>query len=216
MGGMRIMLGQKIVYLAECWRFLTVDIAASKKTSADFTCAGVWLITLEGDLVLIDGDSGRLEEVDHWGLVSPLRERWAADTVFIESRMFGTTLVVELTKHGVPTSELKAEVDKITRAIPASARLDQGRAWFPAGDTASLQVRDVVDQLVQFPNAVHDDWVDVFSYAARVAIAHWTGNPLARKVIRGQITDIDRAYQSQTGNDPELPAPNLMQLPYGS
>lgn len=212
LGGMRIALGDKIIYLSECWRFLTVDLAASKKTSADFTVAGVWLITLDGDLVLIDGDSARLEETEHWALVRPLRERWSADVVFIESAMIGTTLVRDATSQGVPVSELKAETDKITRAIPASTRLDTGRLWVPAGDTSTLIVRDVIDQCVQFPNAVHDDWVDVISYAARVVIAHWTGAVTSVITARYQVTDTDRAFQAQTGVDPALPAPTFKEL----
>jgi predicted phage terminase large subunit-like protein len=212
MGGMRIALGDKIVYLSECWRFLTVDLAASTKTSADFTVAGVWLITLDGDLVLIDGDSARLEETEHWSLVRPLRERWSADAVFVESAMIGTTLVRDATEQGVPVAELKAETDKITRAIPASTRLDTGRLWLPAADTGTLTVRDVVDQCVQFPNAVHDDWVDVISYAARVVIAHWTGRQVSQPVTPYRVTDTDRAFQSQTGVDPALPPPTFKEL----
>lgn len=212
LGGMRIALGDKIVYLSECWRFLTVDLAASTKTSADFTVAGVWMITLDGDLVLIDGDSARLEETEHWALVRPLRERWGADVVFVESAMIGTTLVRDATEQGVPVAELKAETDKITRAIPASTRLDTGRMWIPAADTSSLIVRDVVDQCVQFPNAVHDDWVDVISYAARVVIAHWTGAVTREVTGRYQVTDTDRAFQAQTGVDPALPAPTFKEL----
>lgn len=212
MGGMRIALGDKIIYLAECWRFLTVDLAASTKTSADFTVAGVWMITLTGELVLIDGDSARLEETEHWSLIRPLRERWGADAVFVEAAMIGTTLVRDATAQGVPVAELKAETDKITRAIPASTRLDTGRLWVPAADTSTLNVRDVVDQCVQFPNAVHDDWVDVISYAARVVIAHWTGAVTSHSAERYVITDIDRAFQSQTGVDPALAPPSFKEL----
>jgi hypothetical protein len=84
--------------------------------------------------------------------------------------------------------------------------------WVPAGDTSTLIVRDVIDQCVQFPNAVHDDWVDVISYAARVVIAHWTGAVTSVITARYQVTDTDRAFQAQTGVDPALPAPTFKEL----
>jgi predicted phage terminase large subunit-like protein len=167
------MLGlDRPVRLAECWRFVTVDLAASTKTSADYTVAGVWAITPFGDLVLLDGDRGHIEETAHWGMVRALRERWSADVVYVESRMFGTTLVYEAGRAGVPVQELQADTDKLTRALPAAARADTGRLWLPDVESASW-VTDWIDELISFPNGTHDDVVDVVAYAARVVAAHW-------------------------------------------
>lgn len=204
LSGQRIDMGGRVVYLDDTWRFLTVDLAASQKTSADFTAAGVWAITLEGDLVLLDGAAARIEETGHWDLVRPLREKWVADVVFVESRMFGTTLVYEAGSHHVPVAELKADTDKLTRALPATARADAGRLWLPATDTATFTVDDVIDQLTQFPNAVHDDWVDVVAYAARVSAAHWLppqNQPGRRRPVpNAQTEPVGQAYEASTGN----------------
>lgn len=167
--GRRVDLAGRALYLDDCWRFLTVDLAASTKTSADYTAAAAWAIGPDGDLVLLEAARARIEETDHWSLVRPLRERWAADTVFVESRMFGTTMVIDATRAGVPVAELKADTDKVTRALPATARADAGRLWLPTGESST----DVVDELLAFPNGAHDDYVDVVSYAARAAAAHW-------------------------------------------
>jgi predicted phage terminase large subunit-like protein len=207
MNGMRIDVGGQICYLADCWRFTTVDLAASTRTSADFTAAGVWCITLTGDLVLLDGQQARIGETEHWDMIRPLHERWVGDVVFVESRMFGTTLVIQGTQAGVPMSELHADTDKLTRALPASARAAAGRLFFPAADTSTLCVRDLVDQLVAFPNAAHDDLVDMISYAARVVIAHWRGGQQYQRELpseRRALTDADRAYEAHTGKDPIL------------
>lgn len=203
MGGMRLSLADRVIYLDDCWRFMTVDLAASEKTSADFTAVGVWAISLEGDLILLDGNRARIEETNHWDLVRPLRERWIADTVFIESRMFGTTLVYEAGQNNIPVSELKADTDKVTRALPATARADSGRLWLPAADTGTLIVSDYVDELTQFPNAVHDDYVDITSYAARVVAAHWTqptNTPTPRQNGHHATTPIGQAYEAATGS----------------
>ncbi|MGI5423070.1 phage terminase large subunit [Actinomadura luteofluorescens] len=204
-GGRRVDLAGRVLYLDDCWRFLTVDLAASTKTSADYTAAGAWAISPDGDLVLLEAARARIEETDHWSLVRPLRERWAADTVFVESRMFGTTMVIDATRAGVPVAELKADTDKVTRALPATARADAGRLWLPAsGDEAT----NVVDELLAFPNGAHDDYVDVVSYAARAAAAHWLPQESAEQEqarrAGGRPDDgaISQAFTAATGTAP--------------
>ncbi|MFC9973557.1 phage terminase large subunit [Spirillospora sp. NPDC127200] len=213
MAGRRIDLAGRTVVLDDCWRFLTVDLAASTKTSADYTVAGVWAISPDGDLILLDGERGHISESAHFDMVRGLRERWAADTVFVESRMFGTTLVYEAGRNGIPISELKADTDKVTRALPATARADTGRLWFPsAGDW----VTDWVDELLAFPNAAHDDVVDVVAYAARVVAAHWLpqaqGSAVDERRPRPDEGVIGTAYSAATGHTPN--GTDYMRLQY--
>lgn len=202
MQGGRIDLGGRMVYLDDCWRFLTVDLAASTKTSADWTVAGAWAISLEGDLILLDGERARIEEKAHWTLVRPLKEKWIADVVFVESRMFGTTMVYEAGKAGVPVKELKADTDKVTRALPATVRAETGRLWLPT--VGSLpDVGIWVNELVSFPNATHDDCVDVVAYAAKVVATEWLSQldrqSSQRAVNHETHNDISTAYESATG-----------------
>jgi len=200
--GARVDLGGRTVYLDDCWRFITVDLAASTRTSADWTVAGVWAISLEGDLILLDGDRARIEERAHWTLVRPLKEKWNADVVYVESRMFGTTMVYEAGRAGVPVKELKADTDKVTRAIPATVRAELGRLWFPT----TSEMPDVgiwTNELVSFPNATHDDCTDVVAYAARVVATEWLSQvdkqSTKRAVKPAMPSDISKAYESATG-----------------
>jgi len=198
-GEQRLRLGDRIVDLRDCWKFLTVDLAASVKTSADYTAAAVWAIGPAGDLVMLDGIREHLDPAGHWPAVRGLRERWSADVVFVESRMFGTTLVYEAAQAGVPVQELHADADKITRALPATARADSGRLWLPPLDRMP-EVADWRDELLAFPNGVHDDCVDVVAYAARVAGAHWLpaeSLPAARAGVDDGV--IGQAYAAATG-----------------
>lgn len=158
--------------LADCHRFITIDLATSVKTSADFTVAAAWAITLSGDVVLLDRVRQRVPEVDHADLIAPLRQRWLGPygVVHIESRMFGTTLVYALGRAGVPVAELEADADKLTRALAAAGLVRQHRVWLPA-DAPWLD--EWIDEHADFPNVAHDDQVDVMAYAARIAIAHW-------------------------------------------
>ena len=207
MRGQRVDLGGRTVYLDDCWRFLAIDLAASVKTSADWTVAGAFAISPDGDLILLGSIRARIEEKNHWKIIKPLYDLMKADVVYVESRMFGTTLVKDASRAGVQVQELKADSDKITRAIPASVRMENGMIWLPTVDTMS-DVGVWVNELISFPNASHDDCVDVIAYAARVVAAYWLGEVDAKSRTVGNKfesstdTEINQVFQSATGQTP--------------
>lgn len=206
LAGQRVDLGGRTVMLDDCWRFITVDLAASKRTSADWTVASAWAISPDGDLILLDRNRGRMTEAEHWDHVRPLQQRWHADTVFIEQSFISTTLAVDATAAGIPVQPLVAETDKVTRAIPATNRVRAGRVWFPA----HVDWLDVwCDELASFPSAAHDDQVDCLSYAARVVSAHWlpmeTATQVdARRAAAHDDGPIGQAYAAATGGSGDL------------
>lgn len=170
----RINLAGKTFSLDDCWRFATVDLAASTRTSADYTVIAAWARTISGDLVLLDRLRARIGEQDHFTHARSLVERWRLDTLFVEASQYGTTLVREATQHGVPITSLQAEQDKLTRALPASAWCSNGRVWLPAG---AWWTKVWVDEHAGFPNAAHDDQVDALAYGVRVAVTRSAPGP---------------------------------------
>lgn len=204
MRGQRVDLGGQVVYLDDCWRFLTVDLAASTKTSADWTVAGAWAITPDGDLVLLGGIRVHVEEKNHWKVIKPLYDLNKVDVLYVESRMFGTTIVYEAGRAGIQVQELKADTDKFTRAIPASVRMENGRIWLPTVDCMS-DIEVWINELIAFPNASHDDCVDVIAYAARVVAANWLGQADStsgsrqKKMQSDTEMEISQAFQSAIG-----------------
>jgi predicted phage terminase large subunit-like protein len=172
--GDRIDLAGRIRPLNECWRFITGDLAASTRTSADYTVAAAWALTLDGDLVLLDYNRARIGEADHYDLFRPLAQRWAVDTAFVEATQHSMTLTAEATRSGLHITPLKADTDKFSRALPYSARASGGRVWLPA---SSSKMSDFVDEHASFPNGAHDDLVDTGAYACRVAITKWAPPP---------------------------------------
>jgi hypothetical protein len=132
-----------------------------------------------------------------------LRQRWLRpyDVTYVESRMFGTTLVYAAGRAGIPLAELEADTDKVTRAMAAADLNRQHRLWFPA-DVDWLD--DWCDELAQFPNAAHDDQVDVLGYAAgsrsptgcrRRPRVRWSG----RWLPRWRVAVIDTRCRSGWG-----------------
>lgn len=201
MGGRAFDLDGNTVMLDDCWRFLTVDLAASTKNSADWTVAAVWGISLDGHLLLLDLVRDRIPEGDHWKTVRPLVSKWRADVVFVESRMFGTTFVIDATRSGIPIQELKADTDKYTRALPAATRINTHRAWFPA---QAPWLDEFERELLYFPNGKWDDCTDVFAYAARIVAAHWVpkNTTITRpgKLFSPEEVSIENAFRSAVGS----------------
>jgi len=201
----QILLDGQVADLRDCTKFATIDLATSTRTSADWTVAAVWAIVPWGDLVLLDRVRTRVPEQGHFEVVTPLRQRWLGpyDVTYVESRMFGTTLTYAAGRAGMPIAELHADTDKFTRALPAADLTRQHRVWWPA--TADW-LDEWCDELAGFPNATHDDQVDVFAYAARVAIANWlpAESDAAREAAvagaSGQTQAIYEAYHAATGN----------------
>lgn len=194
--GERIDLAGQPIYLDDCWRFLTVDLAASKRTAADFTVASVWAITPDGDLVLLDRKRGRIEEADHWDLVRPLCERWSAPDVFVERGFIGTTLIIDATKAGIRCQPVDPDTDKLTRALPATYRVKAHRVWFPA---SAVWLDEWCDELAEFPSGANDDQVDTLAYAARITSTHWMpqeSNPYRPPAA----TPVDHAFEAATGH----------------
>jgi predicted phage terminase large subunit-like protein len=171
MSSPRLDLGGRAILLGDCWRFATVDLANSTRTSADWTAVGAWALTPDGDQVLLGMARAKVGEAHHFDLVRPLVQRWQLDTVFVEGSQYETTLVKDATREGVPISPLQAETDKFSRALPYSARCSAGRVWLPAGAT---WLEDWIGEHASFPNGSHDDLVDVGSMGTRVSITKWS------------------------------------------
>lgn len=172
--GDRMHLGGREYDLRDCWRFATVDLAASTRTSADFTVIAAWARTIAGDLVLLDLVRARIGEEQHFTQARPLVQRWNLDTVFVEASQYGTTLVREATQDNVPITPIQAESDKFSRALPYSAWVNSGRVWLPSG---AHWLDAFVNEHAAFPAAAHDDTVDVGSMAVRVAVTKWNPPP---------------------------------------
>lgn len=186
---MRIDLGGRVRSLGECWRFGTVDLAASTKTSADWTVISAWAHTIDGDLVLLDRVRARLGEEQHFAQAHPLVQRWGLDVLFVEKSQYAMTLVREAAQAGVPVAPLEADTDKLTRALPYSVRVETGRVWLPAG---AWWTKQWVDEHAAFPNGRNDDDVDTGAYATRVAITGWHPQappPSTTPPVRSPLTD---------------------------
>lgn len=142
-------------------RYATVDLAASVKTTADYTVVQVWGESRSGDKFLLDQFRGRVSGPE---LVPTIRrvalEAWACDVVWIESVGFQLALVDQARAAGVPVRELPRDKDKVARALAATPALEAGTVWLPR---SVAWLADLEGELLSFPNGAHDDQVDALA-----------------------------------------------------
>lgn len=154
--------------LDRCWCFQTCDPAGSTKTSADYFVLATWLVTPHRDLLLRDVIRMRLEGPDQPKLFEQGHKRWNPKLQGVETKNMGLTLFQTLRRRGLPVKDLKAEVDKETRALPVMARMEAGTVYFMQN---APWLDEYESELLVFPNGEFDDQVDVTSYAGIIIAA---------------------------------------------
>jgi predicted phage terminase large subunit-like protein len=162
---------EKRYILQQCKLFQTCDPAASTKTSADFFTLGTWAQTPDNNLCLIDLIHTRLETPDQVPLFWQAYIKWKSYTTnfkqWVATRGLGIGLFQTLKKEGLPVDEIQEDTDKVSRFIPAATRIATGTVFIL--DTLP-GLHDVEAELLGFPNAAHDDLVDMCSLAVDVML----------------------------------------------
>lgn len=165
------------VPLRELKSFVTVDLAATIKTSSDWTVFVQWAVTPNlpplgrPSLLAVRMFRERLESPDHMrALANFVRTGYPnlpITYVGIESKTFGLSLIQEYRRQReLPAlRELDADTDKVTRAIPAGQIQKDGRLYLP---TEAPWRETFVAEHVVFDKGAHDDIVDNTAYAARL------------------------------------------------
>jgi predicted phage terminase large subunit-like protein len=155
---------EKRVAAKDCWTFGIVDPAASLKTSADFFVFSTFAVTPDFDLLWLNCLRARLSGPEQVKTISNLYVRFQHAFVGIEAVGYQLTLVQDIQALGVPVQRIDADKDKVSRAIPASVRYEAGQVYHLLG---ADWLDEVETELLNFPNAEHDDVVDTVSYAAK-------------------------------------------------
>lgn len=158
---------------------ITGDTAMKVKEHNDFSVFGVWGLTAEHKMRLLDLVRGKWEAPDLKRQVVDLWNRWQIDwetfasALYIEDKASGIGLIQELKTCGIPVIPLVADKDKLTRAENALPYLEAGLVELPENRNYTF-VKDFVDECEAFTrddSHAHDDQVDMFTYAVQVLLA---------------------------------------------
>ncbi|CAB4158604.1 Archaeophage PsiM2, terminase large subunit [uncultured Caudovirales phage] len=140
------------------------DLASSVKQSADYT-ASVRVCLHDGVFYIADGIKVKAEWPDVRRIIVDTMRREADTTHGIEKAQHGLAAVQELRRipeiADVAFKGIDVKGDKVQRAMPWASRAEAGAVAVVNG----AWVRDFLDEVVAFPSAPHDDYVDAASGA---------------------------------------------------
>lgn len=137
------------------------DLAISSKDSADyFTCTTVLAVKQNGKLMFYVIDQYRergLSFAQQLELVRRYYTRYQPSMVGIESNAYQMALTQAAQESGVPVLPIFSTRDKVSRGYAMAARFENGQVLFRRGHNVQM---DCVDELLEFPDAEHDDLFD--------------------------------------------------------
>ena len=137
-----------------------VDLALSTKTSADYTAIVIMARDEFGKLYVLDAVRERVDFPGALRLIRLMADKWSPKAIAIEQVAYQAVVVQELLRQTtLPIKGVTPDKDKVTRAQPLALRYEQGLvyheelpSWFE-------------DELLSFPQGLHDDAVDAAVYA---------------------------------------------------
>jgi len=154
--------GDRVVRASDCWTFATVDVAASTKTSADYTVIACWAVTPDSELLLTDVYRQRVEGPDQVPLLERAYRDHSLGFIGVESVAYQLTLLQGARRAGLPIRALRADKDKWSRALTIAARYE-GHSVYHLAEASWLGEWE--NELLAFPRGAHDDQVDTAAYA---------------------------------------------------
>ena len=155
----------------------------STSTRADYTVIATWAVTPTKDLLLIDLVRRRFEAPDILPALRRAYEQHHPAQIGIERAGFQLALIQEARRAGLPIHELIPDADKLSRALPAAARMEGGQVAWPA----TAPWREALEaELLIFPNGAHDDQIDALAYAA-AELARGTYGDVTVSIAQGML-----------------------------
>ena len=138
-----------------------VDPAISTKEISD-SLAIVVVGVIENNYYIIEAIELKWEQKKTQksvGTIEMLYKKYNASTVVIETTAFQKVYWEFLRDREIVTKEINPTKDKVTRLQEKEWLFEQWRVYFKKEKT-----KDLVEQLITFPNSTHDDLVDAMVY----------------------------------------------------
>jgi predicted phage terminase large subunit-like protein len=143
---------EHFLYVVQSW-----DTAMTAEPTSDFTVCTTWGFR-DAKWYLLDLLRRRLEYSDIKRAIIRQRQRWQPALILVEAAATGIPLVQELSREGMEEIDFcRPNVDKMTRVIAQSAKLEAGLVLIPE---AAEWRDDFLHEIRAFPIGRYDDQVD--------------------------------------------------------
>lgn len=159
--------------------FMTADTAMKTNEWNDYTAIGVWGLTLDNKLYLLDMVHGKFEAPDLECSFMALFEKWKLginkkplSKIIIEDKASGTGLIQNLRrKGGLPIRPIIPNKDKLSRVIDIIGYVSAGNVYLPENEfnMISKEFLAELDIIVSDFSHPHDDICDMMVYALNEA-----------------------------------------------
>ena len=148
----------------ELTHFGAADIAVTTATSSDYTAIVDFAKHSDGTLFVNDVKRVKVEGPDVFPEIQSMYQKYNWTHVCIENVGLSKTVSQMLSREGYRVQEMKADKDKITKALPLSARMESGDVLLKA---EAPWLPDLERELLAFPLGSHDDMVDALAIGAQ-------------------------------------------------
>lgn len=144
------------------------DLAASTKTSADYTASVAAALDTDGKLYIRDIIRGRWEWPDVRRRIIETAQQEPTTSIGVESTGFQMAAMQDIMRDQrmllKDARPINVDKDKVTRALPWAARAEMGKVFIVAGP----HVEEFIEECAEFPLGAHDDQVDAVSGAVQM------------------------------------------------
>lgn len=161
--------------------FIVGDTAMKVKQWNDYSVFGVFGLTINGKLHVLDLVRGKWEAPDLKRQLVNLWNKWRegidgcyCNAVYIEDKASGIGLIQELkATTGIPILGLVADKDKLTRVELALPHIEAGNVLLPQDPTygSNPEILSECEAFTRDDSHKHDDIVDVIGYAVQEGLA---------------------------------------------
>ena len=142
-----------------------VDLAISQSDAADYFAVVTIAVDKSHNIYVLDAYHGRLTFDKQMHKIRDLAARFHPLRIAIESNAFQDVLPGELVRtSSLPVRKVRQTRDKLTRAIRLSPQFENGKIFLKRSMT------ELVNELLLFPRARHDDLFDALEMAVNESI----------------------------------------------
>lgn len=159
--------------MAQSW-----DCTFKATDTSDYVAGGVWA-RKKAQYFLLDIDHRRMGFADTMKAIRAMSDKWPnARSKYIEDKANGSAIIEMLKDEISGIVPVDPEGGKEARANAVSPLFEAGNVYLPHPNMCSW-VEDLIEELVSFPNAAHDDLVDMTTQALNQLYTS-NSNPLDR------------------------------------